>query len=88
PRRIEDAPLAQALRQLRYPGSFARISAALLVELPGIDSARKSNWPAATLDSTTRKHAKSCETTCTNARGVDGVNNSHHELAVPGVRTT
>lgn len=32
--------------------------------------------------------AKACETTCTNARGVDGVNGSHHEVVVPGVRTT
>ena len=28
----------RALRQLRYPGSFARVSAALLVELPGIET--------------------------------------------------
>jgi hypothetical protein len=39
PGRIGDAPLAQALRQLRYPGSFARVSAALSVELPGIEPA-------------------------------------------------
>jgi hypothetical protein len=51
-----------------------RISAALLVELLGIEPATKSSVTARTRKLTTRNDAKVRETTCGHAKDVDGIN--------------
>lgn len=56
-----------------------RISAALPVELPGIEPVIETNVTCANAELTTRNNAKLRETTCGYAKGVDGVNTRGNE---------